>query len=321
MNEKERQILIRKYYEGNTSLQEEEILSEHFNELQTPEIEDASHAQFAYFRSRQHDQPGDAFTSRLEAMVSGQTKDRPRILSWTLRVAAAIAMVAATAWLLLNLGNTTNAFAVRADEPLDITLPDGTIVWLNANTQIEYDDTFGTNVREVTLSGEAYFEVSPDLTKPFRIHLGKVTVEVVGTSFNLRGYPGEPDIILNVMSGKVRFGGHDMIEVAQGNEAMYHISTGKSGPLTPLDPNAVAWKTRRLVFEDALLGNAARDLGRYFGKPIIIETPEALRCHFTGSFQDPELEEVLEVIGYSLNVTYRFEGERVILQGQNCSSQ
>src|SRR5690606_20046435 len=98
MNEKERQILIRKYYEGNTSLQEEEILSEHFNELQTPEIEDASHAQFAYFRSRQHDQPGDAFTSRLEAMVSGQTKDRPRILSWTLRVAAAIAMVAATAW-------------------------------------------------------------------------------------------------------------------------------------------------------------------------------------------------------------------------------
>lgn len=321
MNEKELQVLIRKYYEGNTSLEEEKVLSEHYDQIRAKEIGDASHAQFAYFRSRQREQPTDAFYSRMEAIVSGQTKGRQRTLSWIPRVAAAITMAATIAWLLLPSLSTPNEFATRAGEQREITLPDGTLVWLNANTQMEYENTFGTSVREVTLSGEAYFEVEPDPTKPFRIHLGNATVEVVGTSFNLRSYAAEPDIVLNVMTGMVRFGQREKIEVSRGNEAIYRISTGRLQPVRPLNLNSTAWKTRQLVFEDALLGNVASDLGKYFGKSIVIETPEVVDCHFTGSFQDPELEHVLEVIGYSLNVKYHINDQRIILRGQNCSSQ
>lgn len=321
MTEKELEILIDKYYNGDTTLDEERRLSDHYDQFAAQETGDANYAQFAFFKSRQIDQPGPAFVSRIEAITSGQVPVKRRNLAWIAKVAATITVVVVIAWWLLPLDRSPNEFATGTNERRSIDLPDGTVVWLNSNTKVEYDDAFGSSVRNVNLSGEAYFEVKPDPERPFRIQTGKVAVEVLGTSFNLRSYPGETDIVLNVATGLVKFGSQEKVEVGGGNRTTYNIPGDAIGSLTPSNPNANAWKTRRLVFEDALLSDVANDLARYFEKPVVIETPGALNCHFTGSFEEPELTDVLRVIGYSLNVEYHIGKEGIVLRGQNCSTK
>jgi len=321
MTEEELEILIDKYYNGDTTLDEEKRLSDHYDQFVAQETGDANYALFAFFKSRQIDQPGPAFVSRIEAITSGQVPVKQRNLAWIARVAAALTVVAAVVWWLLPLDMSPNELATGTGERRSIDLPDGTVVWLNSNTNVEYDDGFETGARNMRLSGEAYFEVKPDHERPFRIHTGKVAVEVLGTSFNLRSYPSETDIVLNVTTGLVKFGSKEKVEVAGGNRATYNIPANAIRSLTPANPNATAWKTRRLVFEDALLGDVADDLARYFDKSVVIETPEALNCHFTGSFEKPELAEVLKVIGYTLNMEYDIREGGVVLSGQNCSTK
>ncbi|HVV02934.1 MAG TPA: FecR family protein, partial [Puia sp.] len=85
-----------------------------------------------------------------------------------------------------------------------LLLPDSTQVWLNASSTLEFPEHFRTNKREVTLSGEAYFDVRHSEKTPFIIHTGKVSTTVLGTSFNIKAYPDRQHIIVSVSTGKVK---------------------------------------------------------------------------------------------------------------------
>ena len=82
-------------------------------------------------------------------------------------------------------------------------LPDGSTVWLNAGSRLTYDSLYGTTLREVTLSGEAYFDVVKNPKKPFIIHTGKINIRVLGTVFNVKSYPEEQTIETSLIKGSI----------------------------------------------------------------------------------------------------------------------
>src|SRR5439155_2315167 len=85
-----------------------------------------------------------------------------------------------------------------------LLLPDSTQVWLNAASSLEFPEAFQSGKREVYLVGEAFFDVKHAENRPFIIHTGNVTTRVVGTAFNIKGYPDQPDVIVSVKRGKVQ---------------------------------------------------------------------------------------------------------------------
>ena len=97
-----------------------------------------------------------------------------------------------------------NTIKVPAGQRANLTLPDGTNVWLNARSEMRYPAVFTGNKREITLDGEAYFEVTHNEDKPFVVQTNKCNVEVLGTKFNVEAYSDSEDFCTSLMEGSVR---------------------------------------------------------------------------------------------------------------------
>ncbi|WP_341835412.1 FecR family protein [Chitinophaga pollutisoli] len=124
-------------------------------------------------------------------------------------VAAALITIVATGTWLLYPSGSAQAPAMQGQqtarsEVRRLSLPDGTLVWLNTASNLRYAEDFGQEDRTVYLSGEAYFDVAQDGGKPFIIHTGHISTTVLGTAFNIRAYPGQEDVTVAVSSGKVK---------------------------------------------------------------------------------------------------------------------
>ena len=141
------------------------------------------------------------------------------------------------------------------------TLPDGTVVSLNSNTSLKYPKTFAGKIREVSIEGEAFFEVKPDKSKPFIIHAGKAQIKVLGTSFNVCAYPDKKMVEVIVETGKVQVlnktpepvSANELILV-RGDKGTLVYSSNSLQKTTNQNPNFLAWKTRFLTFKAASLG-------------------------------------------------------------------
>ena len=103
-----------------------------------------------------------------------------------------------------KIGEAMNTITVPAGQRANLTLADGTNVWLNARSEMRYPAVFTGNKREITLDGEAYFEVTHNEDKPFVVQTNKCNVEVLGTKFNVEAYSDSEDFCTSLMEGSVR---------------------------------------------------------------------------------------------------------------------
>lgn len=183
------------------------------------------------------------------------------------------------------------------------TLPDGTVVSLNSDTHLQYPSSFDGNIREVTIVGEAYFEVTPNPAKPFIIHAGQAQVTVLGTSFNVRAYPDADQMEVTVQTGKVQVV-NSKTAAKQANELI--LTPGEKGTLvhgsnTLLksvndNPNFIAWKTRDLVFRSTSLSEVITNLENVYKVRIRLEDPELGGQLLTAHFNNYPLDFILKVI-------------------------
>jgi ferric-dicitrate binding protein FerR (iron transport regulator) len=200
------------------------------------------------------------------------------------------------------------------------TLPDGTLVSLNSNTHLTYPEQFGETTREVTIEGEAFFEVKPDRERPFIIRAGEAQVKVLGTSFNVRAYPEAGLMEVIVKTGKVQV-------VSRQTAAKEHreliLNPGDKGTLVResnallksinADPNFIAWKTRDLVFRAASLDEVITNLEKVYKVSIRLENPELGRLLLTAHFNNYSLDFILEVIETTFGMqTQRIDGQYVL---------
>jgi ferric-dicitrate binding protein FerR (iron transport regulator) len=192
-----------------------------------------------------------------------------------------------------------------------IILPDSSYVWLNSGSSIRYHTPFSEN-REVSLSGEAYFEVVHDPIHPFFVHAGNSRIEVLGTSFNVKAYQEEPDIEVALIEGKLRFtpavsnGERREVILRPGDRAVFENDNGVSVIHEPLEKYA-AWRLGRLVFDETPMREVARDLERWFGVKVILTDPKLSAYRFTTTFENQSLQQVLELLELSSPLKSRYE--------------
>lgn len=200
------------------------------------------------------------------------------------------------------------------------TLPDGSRVSLNSDTRFKYPKTFGKDTREVTIEGEAFFEVQPDPTKPFIIHAGEAQIKVLGTSFNVRAYSDAKLMEVIVKTGKVQVS-YQKTANPQYNELI--LNPGDKGTLVKEsnallksineDPNFIAWKTHDLIFKAASLDEVITNLENVYKVKIRLENPELGRQLLTAHFNNYSLEFILEVIETTFGMqTQKVDGQYVL---------
>ena len=186
-----------------------------------------------------------------------------------------------------------------------VTLPDGSKVWLNANSEIKYDSLFERRI--VSLVGEGYFEVEHlESDAPFKVLAGEAETTVLGTSFNVRAYPGETEVSVDVFEGKVALkevASAEAVILEKGQGAAYHHEERSVTSKSPTHANIASWKTRELKFADDKLSKVLMDLNRVYGAEFTVQDEVVLDCTFQSDFSDEELEDVLDAIMFSLNLS------------------
>jgi transmembrane sensor len=191
----------------------------------------------------------------------------------------------------------------------ELVLPDGTHVWLNSETTLEYPLIFDKN-REINLSGEAYFEVKEDQAHPFIVNTGTINIEVLGTSFNVTNYPDEDQAEVVLRSGKVQLftGKHqDKEEVsflAPGQKAVFDRTTNE---LAINDVNVekyTAWKDGILMFVDDPMAEVTKKLSRWFNVEVVLETHELDEYVYKATFRDESLTQILDLLKLSAPIEY-----------------
>lgn len=161
-----------------------------------------------------------------------------------------------------------------------LVLPDGTRVWLNAASSLQYPTAFRGTDRTVTLNGEGYFEVAPDAGKPFRVQVNGMKVEVLGTSFNIQSYEEEAGVTTSLLSGSVRLssGSHEQL-LRPGQQAIVRRGTDTAIEVHPADMNGVlAWKNGYFQFGHTSMAMIMRQLERWYN----------IQVHYQGKIPERE---------------------------------
>ncbi len=202
-------------------------------------------------------------------------------------------------------------------------LPDGSVIWLNKDSEIRYRTKFRT--REVhLLRGEAFFDVQKDPDQPFQVMTPESKTTVLGTRFNLRVDQETGDVALFVEEGKVAFQGIGKQEVRQvitrGEGAIFHGQTRSIVKMDEADVNTISWKTQQLVFDHQQLREVIPLLENFFDTDIKVSNPGTLDCHFRSTFDKPTLSEVLETLKISLNATITFSGSTWVIDAPSCQN-
>lgn len=176
-----------------------------------------------------------------------------------------------------------------------VTLPDGSKVWLNAASTLTYPSHFNGKVRSVTLSGEGYFDVAKDESKPFRVISRDQEVEVLGTQFNLSAYPDEITTKTTLVEGAVQLGGGDVtIRLSPGEQGI--LANGKIQVETVDVAAYVGWKSGEFVFNGIELRDAMKQLSRWYDVEVVYEGKIPPK-QFYGSFsRNLTLGETLNIL-------------------------
>jgi len=157
-----------------------------------------------------------------------------------------------------------------------VTLPDGTKVWLNAASSISFPISFtGSQNREVNLKGEAYFEVTKDKKHPFVVKTANQLVQVLGTHFNINAYGDEPGTITTLLEGAVKVSSRDGIAMATLVPNQQSALNGDNlGVKDVVAEDAIAWKEGYFRFDNEPLEEALKKIGRWYNVKIIYKDDE-----------------------------------------------
>ncbi|MCY1721871.1 FecR domain-containing protein [Prolixibacteraceae bacterium Z1-6] len=206
----------------------------------------------------------------------------------------------------------------------EYVLPDGSVVALNSNSKLLFPRKFKGNIREVTIIGEAFFDVKPNPEKPFLINAGDAQIKVLGTSFNVCAYPGTETIEVTVKTGKVQVISKHTDLITENREVF--LTPGEKGTLfsenhlleksVNTDPNFLAWKTHDLIFNEVPLIEVVRSLEKAYHIEIDLKEPELNDLLYEGHFDQKPIDFVLDVIRLTFNLDLSVDNELYTLSSR-----
>ena len=180
-----------------------------------------------------------------------------------------------------------------------ILLPDSTQVWLNAGSTLEYPEYFNKDSREVTLSGEAYFDVKHAAEHPFIIHTGQIKTTVLGTAFNINAYSDRANIRISVSRGRVKVSRGDQLLATLVKDQEIKVSkTETLAPQKVLSASTVAaWQQGNMIYDDETLSEIIADLERVYNVNIQISNSRISSLQVTTRFRrELGISQALEIL-------------------------
>lgn len=238
-----------------------------------------------------------------------------------LKVAAAILLLLCLnllAWYLTRPDVVQPLEIISKDHYSKVLLSDSSRVFLNKNSAFSYKGT--PTKREVYLKGEAYFKVVRDQDRPFYVHLKNASIQVLGTSFNVKAYPESNQLTVVVTSGTVNFYTRaQSVSLDAGEKAVLEKPAQRITKTVNQDPNFDSWRTQNLQFKNTPLQVILQSLEEYYGARIQAKDKRILSCRFTGTFTKARLEEVLTALAFGLNLDYQYHDGQFILSGKGCN--
>lgn len=240
-----------------------------------------------------------------------------RRLSVMLSVAAAVVLlIVASVWLFQYLDGNKAVEVITENQVEEDRLPDGTQVALNQFSALTFEEQPERNVRKVKLTGDAFFEVEHDTTRPFLVTTENVSIEVLGTDFYVDARANQPRIEVIVQSGEVAVtAGAQRVVLGPDEKGVYDKATSSLTKRKNEDNNYLAWKTDILTFNAAKLEKVVFDLNRRFHAQISLADPALGNCEITATYEGQSLEAIVRIIEQTLNITANIEGEEVVFSG------
>jgi len=237
------------------------------------------------------------------------------ILKWSLRIAGMIILP-----LVIFIGiQTYKEAGLKKEAWVEIkapawtraqfSLPDGTTGWLNSNSSVKYNGNF-TADRQVTLKGEAFFDVFKDKKRPFEVNTNEVIVKVLGTRFNIASYENEKNVEVVLEEGELIFKDKlmDKTYTMSPGDLVVYDKTRKDFSTEVVQPHKyISWTEGRLVFRNDPIDIVARRLERWYNIDIENNVSSSEDLRWRATFIDDSLEEVLFLLKRSLPINYRIE--------------
>lgn len=214
-----------------------------------------------------------------------------------------------------SLSSTVLIVSVERGQKANITLPDGSKVWLNSQSKLSYPANFNTKKRELQLEGEAYFEVFHNPDKPFIVHSKNISVEALGTAFGLKAYNEDCLISSILMRGKIRVHTPAGEVVLLPNERVMYDKTSRKMVKSILSnaTDFTGWIHNELRFENESLSEIAKTIQRIYNIEIIFASEKLKKQRFTGTVNNNSLESILNIISLSSPVSFQIKAQKVIL--------
>jgi len=232
------------------------------------------------------------------------------------RVAALFVIIIGASYLgykLLNEKPVQNIVVASGQATISDTLPDGSMVTLNKNSEIHYPSAFKGETRSISLKGEAFFNVTPNKKKPFLINVNDITVRVVGTSFNVRSINGVTEVI--VETGVVQvIRNNKMVELRPNEKTKVMQQDSVLVKNKVQDKLYNYYRSKQFVCDNTPLWKFVEVLNEAYGANIIIENPKLRGLPLTAQFENESLDRILDVIQETFDIAYIKEKDRIILR-------
>ncbi|NDV79170.1 FecR family protein [Dysgonomonas sp. 511] len=196
--------------------------------------------------------------------------------------------------------------AVQNGQKADITLSDGTHVYINSDSKITYDNSYNKTNRTLVLEGEAYFEVAKDKNNPFIVKANGIEVEAIGTSFNVKAHKNEKSVAVVLIEGKVKVGYDNKEEYLNPNDRLEYNLLTKSAQKTELHPNTdqLLWRSKELVFYGESLEEICKTLTRMYNWNFIFKSESIKHYTYSGMIKNNSLDNVMEFISQTTPIKY-----------------
>jgi len=314
--------LLIKYRKGECTHQEQERIEAWYNRLNGQEA------------SPIEKKAEDSIVKEIRAQVlkstlPGSKSSGIRLLMFA-KVAAALLLIPCAYLLYTGLykpsEHTSIQFLTKSGEQKIITLPDSTEVVLNASSKLTVNHDFGKEFRRVSLSGEGYFRVKHDASKPFIITTGKLQTRVLGTEFNVHAYTNEENIRIAVVQGRVRVSEEQNTgKIRQLGQVLthnlmlsYNTGTHKHFIKTADSEKLSTWQHGELYFDDAPVQEIVLALSRRYNIHVELADKPAVNCRYTIDFSGEPLSKVLAILGQLTGITYQYTPNKIIIHTKQC---
>jgi ferric-dicitrate binding protein FerR (iron transport regulator) len=199
----------------------------------------------------------------------------------------------------------------------EMILPDGSVIFLNADSRIKYSIDGKNKIREVFLQGEAWFDVMTNKKKPFVVHTPFYDVNVTGTQFNIKAYISDSEVTTTLEKGQVTIHSTDDFKIAEdiilkpGEQLVFNNESKKMTIKSVNTKWFSSWKENKLIFVNMSMKELVILLNRKYGVDIEVKNSEILDLHFDGTIKNESIIEILEILKKTLPIDYKIAGQKI----------